>query len=351
MKKKPIITIGTMIETPRAAIRADETRRGVRLLQLRDERPHTAHVRVQPRRRRESDDAGVPRAGAARSGTRSTRSTRAASATSSGSASSAVGTTKPDLKLGVCGEHGGDPESIDLFYRGRARLRVVQPVPGADRPAQRSAGDRCTTPDRPARVIRLRDDVRHDGDGDLPIVHSVIVARHETRAVRTSSTSTSPPGSGAPSSRSSCVMLLVDLLVVHKEAHEVSTKEAAIESVVWISGRCRVHRRGGVVVRRAGERGVHLGLPDREEAQRRQRLRVGADHGLLRGAAALSASCAVLGHLRCAGAARRVHLRRRRADRAVRLDPVRVRRRSCSTRRASSSSPTTTTSIRATRSS
>jgi len=24
--------------------------------------------------------------------------------------------TKPDLKLGVCGEHGGDPESIELFY-------------------------------------------------------------------------------------------------------------------------------------------------------------------------------------------------------------------------------------------
>ena len=31
------------------------------------------------------------------------------------------------------------------------------------------------------------------------------------------------------------VMLLVDLLVVHKEAHEVETREAAIESVVWIS--------------------------------------------------------------------------------------------------------------------
>ena len=30
-------------------------------------------------------------------------------------------------------------------------------------------------------------------------------------------------------------MLLVDLLVVHREAHEVSTREAAIESVVWIS--------------------------------------------------------------------------------------------------------------------
>jgi len=25
--------------------------------------------------------------------------------------------TKPGLKLGVCGEPGGDPESIDFFYR------------------------------------------------------------------------------------------------------------------------------------------------------------------------------------------------------------------------------------------
>ena len=31
------------------------------------------------------------------------------------------------------------------------------------------------------------------------------------------------------------VMLLVDLLVVHKEAHEVNTKEAAIESAIWIT--------------------------------------------------------------------------------------------------------------------
>ncbi len=30
------------------------------------------------------------------------------------------------------------------------------------------------------------------------------------------------------------VMLLIDLLVVHREAHEVKTKEAAIESAVWI---------------------------------------------------------------------------------------------------------------------
>jgi pyruvate,orthophosphate dikinase len=24
--------------------------------------------------------------------------------------------TRPDLELGVCGEHGGDPESIELFW-------------------------------------------------------------------------------------------------------------------------------------------------------------------------------------------------------------------------------------------
>ena len=25
--------------------------------------------------------------------------------------------TKPDLKVGICGEHGGDPSSIDFCYR------------------------------------------------------------------------------------------------------------------------------------------------------------------------------------------------------------------------------------------
>ena len=30
-------------------------------------------------------------------------------------------------------------------------------------------------------------------------------------------------------------MLLIDILVVHRNAHEIHTKEAAIESAVWIS--------------------------------------------------------------------------------------------------------------------
>ena len=39
--------------------------------------------------------------------------------------------TRPDLKLGICGEHGGDPASVRVLPRGRPRLRVVLAVPGA----------------------------------------------------------------------------------------------------------------------------------------------------------------------------------------------------------------------------
>ena len=110
------ITIGTMIETPRAALRAAEIAEvadffsfGTNdLTQLtfgfsRDD----VESRMMPVYLEEGllkrnpfetiDQAGVGELvalGAARGRT-----------------------TKPGLKLGVCGEHGGDPESIDLFYR------------------------------------------------------------------------------------------------------------------------------------------------------------------------------------------------------------------------------------------
>ncbi|MGB0111986.1 MAG: putative PEP-binding protein, partial [Ilumatobacteraceae bacterium] len=116
MKRKPTITIGTMVETPRAAIRADEIAEvsdffsfGTNdLTQLtfgfsRDD----VESRMMPAYLEQGllkanpfdtiDQTGVGdlvRMGAERG--------RA---------------TKPGLKLGVCGEHGGDPESIDLFYR------------------------------------------------------------------------------------------------------------------------------------------------------------------------------------------------------------------------------------------
>ena len=115
MKKKPNITIGTMIETPRAALRADEIAEvsdffsfGTNdLTQLtfgfsRDD----VESRMMPQYLEQGllkrnpfdtiDQTGVGdlvRIGAERGRN-----------------------TKPGLKLGVCGEHGGDPESIDLFY-------------------------------------------------------------------------------------------------------------------------------------------------------------------------------------------------------------------------------------------
>ena len=48
--------------------------------------------------------------------------------------------TRPDLRLGICGEHGGDPESILLLRAGRARLRQLLALPGADRARRRRPG-------------------------------------------------------------------------------------------------------------------------------------------------------------------------------------------------------------------
>ncbi len=116
IKRGPEITIGTMIETPRAALRAAEIAEvadffsfGTNdLTQLtfgfsRDDvesRMMPAYLEQGLLKRNPFetiDQAGVGELvalGAARGRT-----------------------TKPGLKLGVCGEHGGDPESIDLFYR------------------------------------------------------------------------------------------------------------------------------------------------------------------------------------------------------------------------------------------
>jgi pyruvate, orthophosphate dikinase len=114
-KKKPKVTIGTMIETPRAALRADEIAEGADFFSFgtndltqmtfgfsRDDvesRMMPAYLEQGLLKRNPFetiDQSGVGelvKIGAQRG--------RA---------------TKGDLKLGVCGEHGGDPESIHLFY-------------------------------------------------------------------------------------------------------------------------------------------------------------------------------------------------------------------------------------------
>ncbi len=115
LKKKPNVTIGTMIETPRAAIRADEIAEEADFFSFgtndltqmtfgfsRDDvesrmMPAYLEQGLLPRNPFETIDVGgvgeLVKLGAQRG--------RA---------------TKPGLKLGVCGEHGGDPESINLFY-------------------------------------------------------------------------------------------------------------------------------------------------------------------------------------------------------------------------------------------
>ena len=121
-------------------------------------------------------------------------------------------------------------------------------------------------------------------------------------------------------------LLLVDLLVVHREAH-ADQHEGSGDRVGGVDlDRGRVLARRAVVVRWGGDRRVHLRLPHREEPEHRQRLRLGVDHGLLQGAPEVPAPRAVLGHLRRPRDAGDLHLRRRRADRGVRLGALHLRR-------------------------
>jgi pyruvate,orthophosphate dikinase len=142
-KKKIKVTIGTMIETPRAAIRADEIAEVADFFSFgtndltqmtfgfsRDDvegRMMSAYLEQGLLKRNpfETIDPGgvgeLVKLGAERG--------RA---------------TNPGIKLGVCGEHGGDPESITLFYEAGldyvscspyrvpiARLAAAQAVLGA----------------------------------------------------------------------------------------------------------------------------------------------------------------------------------------------------------------------------
>jgi pyruvate, orthophosphate dikinase len=110
------VTIGTMIETPRAALRADEIAEVADFFSFgtndltqmtfgfsRDDvegRMMDAYLELGllPRNPFEVVDAG----GVGELVMLGTERGRA---------------TRPDLKVGVCGEHGGDPASIELFYR------------------------------------------------------------------------------------------------------------------------------------------------------------------------------------------------------------------------------------------
>ncbi len=48
--------------------------------------------------------------------------------------------TRPDIKLGICGEQGGDPVLRRILPQDRPELRLLQPVPRPHRPPRRRAG-------------------------------------------------------------------------------------------------------------------------------------------------------------------------------------------------------------------
>jgi len=115
MKNPPHITIGTMVETPRAAVCADEIAEEADFFSFgtndltqmtfgfsRDDvesRMMPAYLEQGLLKRNPFETIDVDGVGAlVKMGASKGRS------------------VKKDLKLGVCGEHGGDPESIHLFY-------------------------------------------------------------------------------------------------------------------------------------------------------------------------------------------------------------------------------------------
>ena len=87
-----------------------------RLLLLRHQRPHPDGARLLARRRRGEVPAALHRAAGSSTAARSRRSTSPASASSCGWARGSGARPTPDLKLGICGEHGGDPDSIAFFH-------------------------------------------------------------------------------------------------------------------------------------------------------------------------------------------------------------------------------------------
>ena len=112
--------VGTMIELPRAALMAGEIAEDAEFFSLRHQRPDADHLRLS------RDDAGALPARLRRARASIERDPfvsldqRRRRRAGRASPSSAAGATRPDLKLGICGEHGGDPASIAFCDERRA---------------------------------------------------------------------------------------------------------------------------------------------------------------------------------------------------------------------------------------
>ena len=108
--------VGTMIEVPRGALTADEIAQTARVLQLRHQRPDADLPGHEPRRFRrrscrriteleivkKNPFASIDQAGVGQLMQIAVEKGRK---------------TRPDIKLGICGEHGGDPDSVKFCHR------------------------------------------------------------------------------------------------------------------------------------------------------------------------------------------------------------------------------------------
>ena len=182
------VTIGTMIETPRAALRADEIAEEADFFSFgtndltqmtfgfsRDDvegRMMSAYLELGLLQRNPFEVVDPDGVGElVRLGTERGRATR------------------PDLKVGVCGEHGGDPAVDRHLLPGRSRLRQLLALPGADRPSGRRPG----RPGRPTRREPVDD--KKAGEPATKGRRRTARARTERRsAIRVQMASTTPKG-------------------------------------------------------------------------------------------------------------------------------------------------------------
>ncbi len=131
--------VGTMIELPRACIVADQIAKEAEFFSFGTNDLTQTDPGHEPRRLRQlHPPLHGKRPGAARSvpDDRLRRRRRPDEARRRARAVQ----TRADLKIGICGEHGGDPDSRQVLPQDRAELCELQPLPRADRPPGGGAG-------------------------------------------------------------------------------------------------------------------------------------------------------------------------------------------------------------------
>ena len=111
----------------------------------------------------------------------------------------------PKLKVGICGEHGGDPKSVRFCARARLRLRVVLAVPRAGRAARGGAGggEQATRPRLRRRGAAMKAS-GHRGDwagsrAGERVLRAALAFWCRLRARAVLAVNAARPGAGGPS--------------------------------------------------------------------------------------------------------------------------------------------------------